>query len=46
MRIVITGSSGQIGTNLALALQERGHEVIGIDTAPQCLDRPVHDAHS
>lgn len=31
MRVLITGSSGQIGTNLGLRLQEHGHEVIGID---------------
>ena len=31
MKALITGSSGQIGTNVALALRERGHEVVGID---------------
>lgn len=31
MRILITGSSGQIGTNLALYLLEHGHSVFGID---------------
>jgi nucleoside-diphosphate-sugar epimerase len=31
MRILITGSSGQIGTNLAVRLQEQGHYVFGID---------------
>lgn len=31
MRILITGSSGQIGTNLALALIERGDQVTGVD---------------
>ncbi len=31
MRVLITGSSGQIGTNLALHLLERGHEVFGVD---------------
>ena len=31
MKILITGSSGQIGTNLALALLKRGDEVLGID---------------
>ena len=31
MRILITGSSGQIGTNLALTLQGQGHFVLGID---------------
>jgi UDP-glucose 4-epimerase len=31
MRVLITGSSGQIGTNLALRLQADGHEVHGVD---------------
>ncbi|MCB0006196.1 MAG: NAD-dependent epimerase/dehydratase family protein [Anaerolineales bacterium] len=31
MRILITGSSGQIGTNLGLHLQNQGHYVFGID---------------
>src|SRR6185369_10586860 len=31
MRVLITGSSGQIGTNLALRLLDLGHEVFGID---------------
>lgn len=31
MRILITGSSGQIGTNLALTLLARGDSVIGLD---------------
>ena len=31
MNILITGSSGQIGTNLGLFLQGRGHEVLGVD---------------
>src|ERR1700689_1519457 len=31
MRILITGSSGQIGTNLALRLIADGHEVFGVD---------------
>jgi len=34
MRILITGSSGQIGTNVALALQRRGDEVQGLDNRP------------
>lgn len=34
MKVLITGSSGQIGTNLALALQERGDEAVGIDRRP------------
>ena len=31
MRILITGSSGEIGTNVGLALQRRGDEVLGLD---------------
>ncbi|HSM57627.1 MAG TPA: NAD-dependent epimerase/dehydratase family protein [Candidatus Sulfomarinibacteraceae bacterium] len=31
MRVLITGSSGQIGTNLALSLLRDGHYVFGID---------------
>ncbi len=31
MNVLITGSSGQIGTNTALALLDQGHSVLGID---------------
>ncbi len=31
MNVLITGSSGQIGTNVALALLARGDQVVGID---------------
>jgi UDP-glucuronate 4-epimerase len=31
MRILVTGSSGQIGTNLALRLSRDGYEVFGVD---------------
>lgn len=31
MRVLITGSSGQIGTNLALRLINEGHTVFGVD---------------
>jgi nucleoside-diphosphate-sugar epimerase len=31
MHILITGSSGQIGTNLGLRLLDAGHEVFGVD---------------
>lgn len=34
MRVLITGSSGQIGTNLGLRLQEQGHFVFGVDIRP------------
>ena len=31
MRVLLTGSSGQIGTNLALRLIADGHQVFGVD---------------
>ncbi len=31
MKILVTGSSGEIGTNLCLKLKKNGHEVFGID---------------
>jgi UDP-glucuronate 4-epimerase len=31
MRVLVTGSSGQIGTNLALRLLRDGHQVFGVD---------------
>jgi nucleoside-diphosphate-sugar epimerase len=34
MRILVTGSSGQIGTNLSLSLLAAGHEVLGVDDRP------------
>src|SRR3954463_5208591 len=34
MRILVTGASGQIGTNLALRLQREGHWVFGVDKRP------------
>jgi nucleoside-diphosphate-sugar epimerase len=34
VRVLITGSSGQIGTNLGLALLRQGHDVLGLDNRP------------
>lgn len=34
MRVLITGSSGQIGTNLGLRLLDAGHEILGVDRRP------------
>jgi UDP-glucuronate 4-epimerase len=39
MRILITGSSGQIGTNLALRLVGNGHDVFGVDKRPNTWTR-------
>jgi UDP-glucose 4-epimerase len=39
MRILLTGSSGQIGTNLALRLQQDGHWVFGVDKRPNTWTR-------
>ncbi len=41
MRILITGSSGQIGTNVALALLERGDRVVGLDARPNTWTQAV-----
>jgi len=41
MQIVITGSSGQIGTNLALTLMKRGRRVVGLDKRPNSWTRDV-----
>jgi UDP-glucose 4-epimerase len=34
MKVLVTGSSGQIGTNLAVRLLEDGHQVFGVDKRP------------
>lgn len=36
MKVLVTGTSGQIGTNLALALLDRGDQVLGIDRRKNC----------
>ena len=38
MKVIVTGSSGYIGGQTALVLQEQGHEVIGVDIRKP----PVH----
>ena len=41
LRVLITGSSGQIGTNLGLALLKRGDQVCGHRPPAQHLDRQI-----
>lgn len=41
MQVLITGSSGQIGTNLGLRLQEEGHYVFGVDIRPNTWTREI-----
>ena len=39
MKVLVTGSSGQIGTNLALRLLADGHSVFGVDKRPNSWTR-------
>lgn len=41
MKVLITGSSGQIGTNLGLFLQARGDQVVGIDRRPNTWTQKI-----
>ena len=41
MNILITGSSGQIGTNLALRLKADGHDVFGVDKRVNMWTREI-----
>jgi UDP-glucose 4-epimerase len=41
VRILVTGSSGQIGTNLSLALLAAGHDVRGVDNRPNSWTHEV-----
>ncbi len=41
MNVLITGSSGQIGTNLGLALLDRGDKVLGIDKRENTWTRRI-----
>ncbi len=41
MRVLITGSSGQIGTNLGLRLLEAGHFVFGVDKRPNIWTKEI-----
>lgn len=41
-RILITGSSGQIGTNLSLELIRKGHDVFGVDIRPNTWNNKIN----
>ena len=41
MKILVTGSSGTIGTRLCEKLMEKGHEVIGLDIKPNQWNKEV-----
>jgi UDP-glucose 4-epimerase len=45
MRILITGISGQIGTNLALRCLAEGHDVYGIDLHPNSWTTLIRQSH-
>ncbi|MGZ4448020.1 MAG: NAD-dependent epimerase/dehydratase family protein [Nocardioides sp.] len=40
MRVLVTGAAGSIGTVLCLGLADRGHEVVGLDRAPEPEGNP------
>lgn len=43
MRIIVTGTSGRVGSTVAAQLVERGHEVIGIDRVAPATPLPAVD---
>jgi uronate dehydrogenase len=46
MRVLVTGAAGSIGRVLTVGLQDRGHEVVGLDLVPvpDGTDTPWHTA--
>jgi len=45
VKILITGSSGLVGTNVALALLERGDDVTGVDIRPNTWTDRISETH-
>lgn len=41
MKILITGSSGMVGTHLSERLLEEGHDVVGVDWKPNEWNKEV-----
>ena len=46
MRYVVTGAAGFIGSQLAASLQERGHEVVGVDCFTDYYDPAEKEANA
>jgi nucleoside-diphosphate-sugar epimerase len=46
MRYVVTGAAGFIGSQLAAALQEQGHEVVGVDCFTDYYDPAEKEANA
>ena len=44
MKIMVTGAAGFIGSHVALALLERGHEVVGVDNHNDYYDVSLKEA--
>lgn len=40
MKVLVTGSAGQLGTEVVVAARDRGHEVVGVDRAAADLTDP------
>lgn len=45
MRVVVTGVAGFIGSHLATELNDRGHQVVGIDSLTDYYDRHLKEAN-
>ena len=45
MKIAVTGCNGSVGKRVALLALERGHQVVGIDLAPEAADALIQDDH-
>jgi UDP-glucuronate 4-epimerase len=46
MRYLVTGAAGFIGSHLAEALQEAGHEVVGVDAYTEYYPRELKERNA